>query len=428
VQLSQAGDYLARVSNAGGSRDSLPATLTVLPLNNTAQMTNIWSVLPGTRPYLNTAYFNYGLSFNPVNSNLLVASYISTNATPVVIGVMDALTGTHKHDLDATGVTGGNRYVHKLGVADDGAVYAANRTTSPGTVPFTLYRWANDDAATIPTIAFSGDPMPLNTNVSKNIGWTLEVRGAGVNTEVLLSTSNTNVLAILNTTDGLNFTPNNIIVTGAPPAFARLGIAFGAGNTFWAKAWQGDGGRLYLVEYNLAAGTGKILRTYETTQVSSTMTALTYNDTLKFLAGTARDNQKNVQVYSVADLDFGPRLLDQELFPTYNASIEANGALDFGGNTYLFALNENNGVMAFVIDSSYHPPINSFKILSATQDGGNVTIAWKAQSGVSYQVQSVDSLGSTWQNLGNPVTTNGSTAIYIDTATPGNRFYRIRAN
>ena len=84
--------------------------------------------------------------------------------------------------------------------------------------------------------------------------------------------------------------------------------------------------------------------------------------------------------------------------------------------------------MAFVIDATYQPPTTTFKILSATKVGANVTIAWEARSGVSYQVQYVDSLGQTWQDLGTPVTTNGPTAIYTDTVTLGNRFYRVRAN
>ena len=116
---------------------------------------------------------------------------------------------------------------------------------------------------------------------------------------------------------------------------------------------------------------------------------------MKFLAGIARDDQQNVQIYSVADLDFGPELLDQEVFPTYNPSIEANGALDFGGNTYLFALDENNGVMAFLLDPSYLPPLTHFKILSATASGTDVILTWEARSGTSYQVQYADALDGT---------------------------------
>ncbi len=423
VKADQAGDYMVRVTNAGGYRDSWPATLTLLPLHQTAQMASIWSLTPGSRPYLTTAYQQYGMSFNPVTSNLLIAHYDNVSFTPT-IAVLDALTGAEKHLLDVSYVYGGNRYLHKIGVADDGVVYAANRTTAAETVPFTVYSWADDKPTTPSSVAFYGDPFPV-MNPNKLCGWTMEVRGAGVNTEILLSTDATNVVSILTTTDGANFTPNEVVVAGAPPNFARLGIAWGTGSTFWVKMWQGQ---LYLVEYDLAAGTGAIVRTYNTDFVPATVTSLAYNDSLKFLAGVARDDQKNVQIYSVANLDSGPKLLDQELFPTYNPSIEANGALDFGGNNYLFALNENNGVMAFLIDTSYVPPGESFAILSVKEAAGTFTIEWEASAGSTYQVQSANELGGGWQDLGSPIVAAGATASYADVAPAGpKRFYRIQA-
>lgn len=433
IQASQAGDYLVRITNAGGSRDSWPATLTVIPVNNTAQMTNIWSVTAGSRPYLNTGYYEYGMAFNPVNSNLLVASWGSTNSPSTIIAVMDALTGAHKHVLDITAIiNGGNRWVNKVGVADDGVVYVGNRTTEQPTSPFVVYRWANDEPTTIATEAFKGDPF-ATFYPNKLAGYAMDVRGAGTNTEILVSTYDANVVSILKTTDGINFTSNEIAVTDAPSRFARLGICFGAGNTFWAKAWRDDpgGGLLRLVEYDLQAQAGTILRTYSTDQVPSTMTTVAYNDNLKFLAGISRDDQQNVPIFSVADLDFGPVLLDQEVFPTYNASIEANGALDFGGNTYLFALSQNNGVMAFLLDPSYLPPLTHFKILSATASGGDVILTWEARSGTSYQVQYADALDGTpranWTNLGSPVVATGSTASFTNAASGSKRFYQVIA-
>ncbi len=281
------------------------------------------------------------------------------------------------------------------------------------------------------TEAFKADPFPT-LYPNKYAGYTMDVRGSGVNTEILVGSYDTNVVSVLTTTDGTNFTANEFAVIGAPNRFARLGLCFGAGNTVWAKTWQSDpgGGLLRLVQYDLATKTGTILQTYSTTQVSSTMTTVDYNEDLKFLAGIARDDQKNVQIYSVADLDYGPVLLDQEVFPTYNASIEANGALSFGGNTYLFALNENNGVMAFLMNSSYQPPVTHFKILSVTTSGPDVILTWQAQSGTTYEVQYVDSLDGTprtnWTSLGS-VAATGSTASYTNAAAGSQRFYQVIA-
>mgnify|MGYP001766267908 CR=1 FL=1 len=425
IQMSQAGDYWARVSTTGGYVDSQAATLEVLPYYDTAQMTNIWSVAPLTRPYLNINYYEYGMSFNPANSNLLVAHNNKDNPTPVIIAVLDALTGADKHVLDVSAIDTNpsiNRYVNKIGVADDGVVYVGNRTTTPTTVPFVVYRYADDQPATVATVAYSGDPFAtLYQGTSKNVGFTMDVRGAGVNTEILLSTAGTNVLSILTTTDGLTFTPHEILVPGAATAFARLGVTFGAGNTIWTKAWGGNGGLMHLVQYDLQAGTGTILRTY--TDMPYEMTTLAYNDSLKLLGGLSRDDHKNMQIYSVADLDYGPMLVDQQIFPSYYSSIEANNALDFGGNTYLFGLDSNNGIMAMQINTAYAPPV----VLKATSSGTTVTISWAAVNGASYQVQKKDSLDGTWENLGSPIIATGTTASFNESILAGPRFYRVQS-
>ncbi len=416
LQSSAAGKYRVLVTNAGGEKWSLISTISVLPTYTTGQMTNLWTVPALSRPYLNNNYYEYGMSFNPMNSNVLIASYVPTNTPAVIIAVVDGLTGTHKHTLDVNAVTGGNRWVNKINVADDGVVYAGNRTTDATSIPFMLYRWANDNADTYASVAYYGDPAPsLATKVS---GYTMDVRGAGVNTEIILGYDKGNVVTILTTTDGLNFNPTEITVPDAPAAFSRLSVTWGAGNTFWCKMYNGS---LYLIQYNLTTGQGTILRTYDTAKVPASMTTLAYNDNLKFLAGAARDTVKNIILYSVADLDKGPIKLDQELYPTYNESIEANGALDFGGNTYLFGMNENNGVMAFMIDPGYKP---NFKMLGIEVKNGTVSLTWEAQAGQTYQVKAATSLTGEWQNAGAAVTATGTTATYSEAATEA-RFYRV---
>lgn len=423
IQLAQAGAYKVRVTNAGGSRDSLPANITVLDTYGTAQATNVWTLTAGSRSYLNTGYNEYGMSFNPANSNLLVVSVVSGVPT---VAVLDALTGDDKHVLDVSPITAsGAKVLHKIDVADDGAVYAANLTTTAASSPFKIYRWENDSPTTVPTVAFEGDPAPTLWP-NRGCGYTLDVRGAGVNTEILLGmgawNATSNIVAVLKTTDGVNFTATEIHVPDAPSGFSRLGLCFGQGNTFWAKTWLDQ---LYLVEYDLATGLGTIVKTYPASQFPTTITSIAYSGALGFLAGTANEAQKNVLIYSVADVDAGPQLRDQELFPTYNVSIEANGELDFGGN-YLFVLNENNGIMAFWIDTSYVPPVTSFKILSATVSEGSITLEWEAQLGAGYQVQYANSINGEWFNLGDPVNATGSTATYTDVSpSAAQRFYRI---
>lgn len=426
IQTNQAGAYVARVINAGGYRDSAPALLTVIESVTSDVLTNLWTLSPGSRPYLTTNYQQYGMAFNPARSNLLIASY-DPNTFTATIAVLDAATGAEKHFLDVSVVSGGNRWLNKIGVANDGVVYAANRTTSPSTDPLKVYRWANDDSTTVATVAFSGNPFPtLAPNALA--GWVMDVRGAGTATELLLSAYATNVVALLTTADGTNFTTHEILVPGVPPRFARLGICFASGNSFWAKTWRDDGGKLYLVSYDLGTGLGTVLRTYDIDVISSTVTTIAYHEGLKLLAGIARDDQKNVQLYNIASLDLGPQLLDQEFFPTYNPSVEANGALDFGGNEWLFALNENNGVMAMRINPNYAPPVSAFRILNVTHANGSLTLQWEAQAGAKYQVQAAATVSGPWENVGPEITASGPTASYTESVSGLNqRFYRVQA-
>jgi hypothetical protein len=424
IQASQAGVYTVRVSTAGGDVYSAAATVSTVQVLDTAQTTNIWSLAPGSRSYLTINYNQYGMAYNPVTTNLLVSSLDGVTT----IAVLDAPTGTEKGFMDVSTFAGGTKVLQKIDVADDGVVYAGNLTTTAGSTPFKLYRWSNDSASTLATVAYTGDPA-ATLNPNGGFGYTLKVRGAGAATEVLLAMTAGNVVSILKTTDGINFTPNEIKVTNAPTGFARLGIAFGEGNTFWAKT---AAGQLYLVSYDLAAKSGTITKTYPTTQVPGSVTALAYSSSFKFLAALDNFNNvppKNVRLYNVADLEIGPQLRDLKLFQSGNGSIEWNGELDFGGN-YLFALDQNNGIQAFKIDTSYVAPGSSFKILAVASASGAVTLQWEARNGGTYQIQYVNSLTDTWTNLGSPVTATGTTASYVDAVPNGvtQRFYRILAN
>jgi hypothetical protein len=428
VQTNLAGTYTVRVSNSGGYRESAPATLTVLVPYQTAQMTNIWSLSPGSRGYLNTDYKEYGMAFNPATSNLLV---ISLEGGYPTVAVLDALTGVDKTNLDVSAITGSGRMLHKIGVADDGVVYACNQvgTAANASSPFKIYRWSDDsgDPSVVASVAFQGDPTPKN-NPNSYAGLTFGVRGAGKNTQILLGTY-TNVVSILTTTDGTNFVANEIKVAAAPAKFCRLGLCFGAGNTFWTKSYAGDPGgpQLDLVQYDLAAGTGTFLKSYTSgLPTGSSITSIAYDDTLNLLGGIGTDTGRDsVQVFDVSNLAAGPQLRDQELFPTGNPSIEQNGAITFGlAHTCLFALAENNGIMAFAINAKY----SHFKILGVTPAAGSVTLTWEAVSSANYQVQRAASLGGGWADVGGVITAAGDTASYMDTnPDPNMRFYRVVA-
>src|SRR5687768_16587042 len=89
-----------------------------------------------------------------------------------------------------------------MDVADDGALYAANMVDLPANpaLTYNLYRWANSDPSTAPTLVYSGDPggalAPLN-----RWGDTMTVRGAGTNTEILIDANNGAHAALFRPTD-----------------------------------------------------------------------------------------------------------------------------------------------------------------------------------------------------------------------------------
>jgi len=80
--------------------------------------------------------------------------------------------GAYLRALDMTGVSGGLFAVNVIGVADDGAVFVANLTTT-GT-DFKLYRWENDTPTTIASVVY--DSAIFGNLFGGRIGDTIDVR------------------------------------------------------------------------------------------------------------------------------------------------------------------------------------------------------------------------------------------------------------
>jgi hypothetical protein len=149
----------------------------------------------------------------------------------------------------------------------------------------------------------------------------------------------------------------------------------------------------------------------------------------RFLAGIALELSHNVQLYELPDLAAGPILRDQEVFATLNPNITTGGtgATAFGGN-YLFALDTNNGLKAFLIDPDYVPPVTDFSITSVTQIGGSVILTWQSSAGQNYQVQERDSLATgAWSNIGGIITASGATTSFTNAISGASKFFRVLA-
>src|SRR5205823_7638580 len=131
------------------------------------------------------------------------------------------------------------------GANDEGVVYVCNQTTASQTTGFKLYRWptANTNLA-----AFTNAPVLAYSNIigsafgtsGERLGETMDVRGAGTNTQIILGSSSANGtgtnIFLFTTVDGTNFSPCRISFgTNFTTAVFNDGIAFGPGNTFFAK-------------------------------------------------------------------------------------------------------------------------------------------------------------------------------------------------
>ena len=354
ISDSSVGVYALFVTNAFGSAWSSNVTLAaVLPLYNTTQATNLWTLPLGSRPYLSTnAGLNLerGLTFNPANTNLLLVSRGEVSGFSVVS--INALTGADNYSLDTNGISGGTFPINMIRASSDGAVYAANLTTAANTTAYKIYRWSDDAPATLPTLSFSGDP---GFGVAPGLRWgdNLALRGTGNDTQILLASGTGTNVALLTTSDGgLSFTPAIIPISGVHSGFAQYGLTFGPStNTFWAKTSQTN--LLYLVTFDINTLTGSATYVYSNTP--NLFRGIGTDSGNRWLAGVANESPDTMRLYDVSAITNAPMLADQELLGTGkgltgSATIPADTS--FWDNQYVFVLDPFNGVSAFQVSTN----------------------------------------------------------------------------
>ena len=145
------------------------------------------TVRPGDLWFLTSDGNRYqrGMAYNPTTGHLIIVNRFPIGSE--TINVVDAHTGAEVGSLDQSGrsIGGSANFAYNMvGVAEDGAIYVGNLTTSSTLVEFNLYRWASETNAQ--TVVFGpGNPGSL---VPGNSRWgdTLAVRGSGISTEVLI--------------------------------------------------------------------------------------------------------------------------------------------------------------------------------------------------------------------------------------------------
>ncbi|WP_197530805.1 DUF4623 domain-containing protein [Bythopirellula polymerisocia] len=299
---------------------------------------------PSESTALTTNNNQRGMTYNSLNNHV----YVADREGGSNIRVLNGDTGALISSLDMTGVGGGTFTIDMIDVAEDGAIYVGNLSTSAAS-NFKVYRWANE--AALPTVAFDG-----LSNLPRT-GDSLAVRGSGVGTQIIASGGGSTGFALLNTVDGVNFNNAGNFGATAPAGRFRLGIDFI--DSTRAVGLQ-TGGTISDADFSGGAANGNPVN-------SLGEAPLAYDQTNNLLA-TIDINSSDVRLYDGSDLSLLTTTGFMDLANNLTAASVANGNgvgdLKFGtgpsGDLRLYAMNTNNGIQAFQVV----PEPASFALLS----------------------------------------------------------------
>ncbi|MGN6643430.1 MAG: IPT/TIG domain-containing protein, partial [Verrucomicrobiota bacterium] len=453
VQIADTGLYGCVVSNDIANppltNNSVVLTVNHLPYNPAA-LSLVWSLGYSQPNYLTGYGLDRSMISNAASTNLILCHRASTP----YVAVLDPLTGALKGSLDESGLISlgyANQFpLNQVAVGDDGVIYSGNMTLTAGSVPYVLYSWQNENASQ--AVAYSGDPGAPNY---PNLRWgdAMAVRGAGINTQILLSSGDANsnstdtVFSLLTTADGVNFTSKAFMVTNMPGASANVGLTWGPGdNTFFAKS-PGFGyaqysitnqfgqvyttypytNQMYFVQIDTNNGVGSVLKAYPTSAVSGNIGPIGVNLSSNLLAGLEiweNGNYDYVSVYDIADPLGDPVLLGQSVvtYSSLNRPYGGVGGVSFGqidGTNYVFVLDTQNGIYTYALNENFlspalPPAITSIVPSSGRTNGGTLVTITGSNflSGVTVQFGNAAGTG---------VSLTGSTniTVYTPAGLPG---------
>lgn len=316
----------------------------------------LWKIAPGDRTYMTTGNLERGVGIDPVTGSVLL---LSRAGAPTVY-VLDGATGDDGSaqlgaprsllTTDSEGgspISGGTIPLNLVGVAEDGAVFAANLTASGA--GYRIYRWAKGTLDSPVEVAYEGDPFAdvpnPGTGNDIRLGDTFAVRGSGSATQIAATTRSGRYLLVFATQDGRTFTPQ-ILTTDAVGKIG-LGLAFGDGSTLWAKL---NGQPLLQLGFDLASKNAVTIRTIPTTLIAANVTGIGYDRQAQRLAAV----NYTAHVLTVFDLSdpANPISIGAPLaFATANSNGNGTGAAAIAGER-LVGLDTNNGLLAARVEKS----------------------------------------------------------------------------
>lgn len=352
----------------GGSAALLPA----LAHAQVVTVSNLWSISTAEgRPYLTNAsassYTERGVAYSAVANH----AYIVSRQGGVKVAILDGDTGAEVGFLNVSGIAGGTFALSTIGVAEDGAIYAANLTTTSTTSPYKIYRWADESAA--PVVVFSGNPSGATAN---RYGESFDVRGSGINTEIIATANAAAIVAIFKPTDETMaaFTSTRLDVTGLTAAGdLTKGVGFGPTNTFFGKNNGVTG--LRFCRYDLGAGTAAVLSSFT---VAGGLAPVDADPANSLLAGVETANAASPHNLRVYDLSSGsPVQIYINAFPAPAAN-NGNlvGQVQIRGDR-IFAVDTQNGVQMakiFVNNNPVPPSVTAQPGDQTVVQGGYTTL------------------------------------------------------
>ena len=417
------GTYSLAVENAAGSATSNDAIITFEPSVRSSRATLLWQLAPGDLTFLTTSSTERGLAYNKATGNLLVISRTSGGN----VHVLNGDTGEYLYDLQApTDVVSGSDpsgfRLNMIGVADDGVVFAANLDNNGSTGQrYTIYRWDNDSADAIPTIAYRNSGELTDARY----GDTFDVRGEGLDTQLLAAFNQTTtsaqpnppaVFVVFNTFDGFTFFANRFEVPDAPAGSPRLGLTFGEGDTAWAKSPNYS---LYQFSFDLTTFTAATLNIFP--EFPASIAPIGFHPSSNLLAAISLATPDNLHLYDMSDLTSGPLLIDQDFFPTDNNNGNGTGSIDFAGDR-LYALASNNGILALQLNPPA-PGGDPAELANPELAGETFSFTLTGSPNTDYEIEGSSDFES-WTDLTTVTTDASGSAQVSDNPLGPYRFYR----
>lgn len=400
--------YISSLNNVGAQTGDLTANPNQTNGFNQRGMT--YDNVTGHLIFVDTRTGSGGASAMPPNS----AIYVLDSVSGQILGALS--TNGIMNDDGGTGVG----CIVTAGVADDGAIYVMNQINNNQVTNISkIYRWptANVNAPNFnenPTVAFSN-----KLEVAERTAQTMDVRGAGTNTQIIVGSSSVGANVpgtncwIFTTTNGTNFVDHRLYFPGITSANFNDGIAFGPGNTFFAKQ---VGKALLFLSWDPNTYAGSVIRIYNPSSPTDPLiniSGITWDPVTKLLGGleeiggTATGGPGKVWLFDFGDpTNQAPAVLASSVYPAnFQKTTAPMGYVHFGAGK-LFAHASNNGFLVNNVDSTFlFPPQFNTDLPAINKVSAGLTAHFEVQ--VVYDV-------TNYQWYSNDIAIPGANSYYYD--------------